>query len=325
MVPARPPAPTGQQPPAASPPGYPYRPPAATPGVPPAPGNYPPPAAQPYPPAAQAPAYPPPPPGYPAQGQAQPGYPPAPATPPAAYPAGGPYPPPPGYSQQLPPGYPPPPPGYAPAQPGYPPPPPGYAPGYGAPAAGTYAQAPEAKRRRRAVLLPYMGVHSIQGDNGTNTGVGLRLGGIGGYQLLDFMSLNGEFLLDVVHPTNVPSGFDVNAAGATFSFSPLFHFAAGPAEFVVGPKLGLNFVAIESSRQNSSSKNETTVTSSALGTNLGVFFALGDTLSIGGLLNFDLHVPTESCTKINGGSQVCTKDNLGASDKIIGTMVALLF
>jgi hypothetical protein len=314
-APARPPAaaPAPAAPPAAqNPPGYPYRPPGT------APGSYPP------PPAAQAPAgYPPAaPPAYPAQA----GYPPA--GQPGAYPPPG-YPqqPPPGYApQQPPPGYPQqPPPGYAASQPGYPPQgqpgyPPGAQPGY--PAAGeAYAQAEESERRRRFLILPYLGVHSLVGGKSDNFGVGFRTGVVAGYQLNPSISLNGELLIDVPNQKNAPN--DQTMALLNIGFSPFFHLPAGPVELVLGPKLGLAVLSREI--KYSTSKTQDSYSYYDLGTNFGVFFPLGKSMSIGGLITLDVQSPFKSCHKLNDGAQTCIEDNLGDSQKVFGTMAALLF
>ena len=300
MVPA--PRPNTAPPPAApapapgSLPGYPYRPPGAA--APAQPGNYPAPA-----PAQQ------PPPGY------------APA-PPGAYPQ--PYPPPPPGAYPPPAGvypsaYPPPPPGYAPA-PGYPPP--GAQPGY---PPGAYQQAPEAPRRRRLLLLPYLGIHSLQGDTAKNLGVGFRTGAVIGFQLNEHVSLDGELLFDIANPKNVPAGSDITAVALTFSFSPFFHLPLGAMEFVAGPKVGLTGSA--ASNRIGNTKYEQTGSYLTIGTNVGLFFRLGDKLAIGGLVNFDLQSPVEYCTKVNEleSSKSCTKDNLGDAEKVFGTAAAILF
>jgi hypothetical protein len=316
-VPQSPPRPPAAQPaPApAAPPGYPYRPPGTAPGSyppPAAPAGYPP--AQPYPAQYPPPAYPAPPAGYPQQ--------PAPAGyPPAAQPAG--YPP--GYPQQA--GYPQqPPPGYAPAPAGYPPGAPGYPPGaqagYPGQAPGAYEQADEVPRRRKILILPYVGVHSMAGGPASDAfGIGFRTGILGGYQLNPSISLNGEFLIDLPHVKN--SVADQSLVFGSLTFSPMFHFPAGPMELAVGPKVGLSSFSAET--KSGSSKTEDRVSEFDLGSNFGAFFPLGDKMSIGGLVTFDIVTPMESCHKINGGSETCTKDNLGSAQKIVGTMVAVLF
>jgi hypothetical protein len=320
MVPAppRPPAaaPAPVAPAAANPPGYPYRPPGT------APGSYPPPAA------AQAPAQP----AYPAQPAGYPPAAPAPAYPPAPQP--GAYPPP-GYPQQPPPGYAPqqpppgysqqPPPGYAPQQPGYPPQaqpgyPPGAQPGYPA-AAEAYEEAEPRAQRRRFLILPYLGLHSLAGKNADNFGLGFRTGIVAGYQLNPSISLNGELLIDVPNQKNASA--DTTMVVVNMGFSPFFHLPAGPLELLLGPKLG--FAVVSRETKFTTSKTKDTQTAFDLGTNFGLFFPLGNKMSIGGLITLDLQSPIERCHTVNEGVETCTKDNLGDADKVVGTMAALLF
>jgi hypothetical protein len=159
------------------------------------------------------------------------------------------------------------------------------------------------------------------GGKSDNFGVGFRTGVVAGYQLNPSISLNGELLIDVPNQKNAPA--DQTLALFNIGFSPFFHLPAGPVELVLGPKLG--FAVLTREIKYSTSKTEDSLSSYDLGTNFGFFFPLGKSTSIGGMITLDLQSPIESCHKINGGNETCTKDNLGDSQKVFGTMAAMLF
>ena len=184
-----------------------------------------------------------------------------------------------GYPQQ---GYPqqanPPPPGYyaPPPQPAY-----GQQPTYAPPPA--YAPPPGPAYRRGFLWMPYIGVNVPVGVSSNGDSTGLRLGGIFGFNVGQFLSLNGELTVDIL---NLDGGSGVSASGAMvdFTFSPFFHFNVPGLEFVVGPKLGFFDT---SSTYSQSGYQDSTYSGSGLayGFNAGVFIPLGR-IAIGGLINF---------------------------------------
>jgi hypothetical protein len=237
--------------------------------------------AQPAPPPAGYPppqGYAPPPAGTPPQGYGQPppqgyGQPPPQGygQPPANYgqqpPQGYGQPPPQGYGQQPPPGY--------SQQPGYgqPPPPP-----------------PGVRRRSGFLAMPYLGIHSYQGDSGDGFGVGLRLGTFLGGRLSEQFSLNGDISIDAENPDDA-LGLD-SAATVDLAFAPLFHLdtGSGGLEIVLGPRLGF-FV----SQQEDLAGIEYRQTGLAFGFRAGAFVPISPGVSLGGLIGFDWKKMSEGC------------------------------
>ena len=151
------------------------------------------------------------------------------------------------------------------------------------------------------VLLPFIGVHSIQNDN-SGTGPGLRIGGIVGARLSEQFSFNGELLFDLWNISNVPAGVSESAYVIQFAAAPLFHLPVSPtAEIVLGPKLGLFF----DHASVSGNLGGVTVSGSGsgegllVGANLGALFRVSDALSLGGLINFD-YLREEWCSTDQG-------------------------
>ncbi len=236
----------------------------------------------------------------------------------------------PGYQQPYPQqGYQPPP-AYPPAQ-GYAPqgnpPPPGYyapapQPAYGQPPRYTpgpaYAPPPVEPAFRRGFLwMPYIGVNVPVGDTSNSVSTGLRLGGIFGFNMGPFLSLNGELTIDVL---NLDSTAGVSATGAEvdLAFSPLFHIDLPALELVVGPKLG--FFAM-SATYSESGYPDSTMSGNGLayGVNAGVFIPLGR-IAIGGLLNFTGRSYSSACQ-----NDVCGDASSGSADKFFGFSGALMY
>jgi hypothetical protein len=221
------------------------------------------------------------------------------------------------------------PPAYPPAQ-GYAPqgnPPPGYyataprpaygpPPGYGPPP--TYAPPPVEPAFRRGFLwMPYLGVNVPVGDTSNGVSTGLRLGGIFGFNVGPFLSLNGELTVDVL---NLDSAAGMSATGAEvdFAFSPLFHIDLPALELVVGPKLG--FFGMSATYSQSGYPDSTFSGSGlAYGFNAGVFIPLGR-IAIGGLLNFTGRSYSSACQ-----NNFCADVSGGSDDKFFGFSGALMY
>jgi hypothetical protein len=159
------------------------------------------------------------------------------------------------------------------------------------------------------VLMPFVGVQSIQNAN-SNTGPGLRIGGVVGARMTDQFSFNGELLFDLENFSNVPPGFDESAYFIQAAAAPLFHVQASPtAEIVLGPKLGMFVDHVSASgglgayTVNLSGNAEGYL----LGANVGAFFRVSDALSLGGLVNFD-YLREEWCSANQG---TCTVSDNG--------------
>lgn len=247
------------------------------------------------PPAGQAPAWSPP------EGANQPG-PNTPVVPPPGTPPAPGYPPP-GYA---PPGYPPP--GYA--QPGYPPP-------------GVTGQQPPVKAARSGFLvLPFLGVHSYQGDGGEGTSVGLRLGTLLGGRVHPMFSINGGIGIDVINLKNVPAGVETTGVSLDLTLSPLVHVPVGNLEFVLGPKLGGWAIQQEAKQDGATAKQS--ISGAVLGVNVGMFANVSDKMAVGGLLNFDLRTLGEGCQTLPGEAEMCGEVT-GDSNKVVTATAALLF
>ncbi|MEP6653497.1 MAG: hypothetical protein ABJA82_09080, partial [Myxococcales bacterium] len=205
--------------------------------------------------------------------------------------------------------------------PGYPPPPATYQP----PQGGAYPPPPPAGPVHRSgfLALPFLGLNSFQGKAGDNIGLGLRLGTLLGGRLNEMVSLNGEFTIDVVNPENVPSGVDLNVVEVVFAFSPLVHVPAGTVELVVGPKLG--FWGGSATESAGGMTDKASFSGFVLGLNAGLFGALGSSMSVGGLISFDVRTIRRSCMTPSGFAEQCTTDNTGDADKVLGVNAALLF
>jgi hypothetical protein len=225
-----------------------------------------------------------------------------------------------GYPQQ---GYPqqanPPPPGYyaPPPQPAY-----GQQPTYAPPPA--YAPPPGPAYRRGFLWMPYIGVNVPVGVSSNGDSTGLRLGGIFGFNVGQFLSLNGELTVDIL---NLDGGSGVSASGAMvdFTFSPFFHFNVPGLEFVVGPKLGFFDT---SSTYSQSGYQDSTYSGSGLayGFNAGVFIPLGR-IAIGGLINFTGRSYSSYCQNDSYTNyyQVCGDASGGPDDKFFGFSAALMY
>ena len=117
--------------------------------------------------------------------------------------------------------------------------------------------APTSTRVKRGVLfLPFLGVHSYVHEEANAYQPGLRFGAMIGGRTSDLVSLNGELILDFSNVQGVQSTFSERAYH--FVFSPLFDFAAGAVQLVLGPKLGVFVLSYEHLEGDISSSTELT-------------------------------------------------------------------
>jgi hypothetical protein len=248
--------------------------------------------------------------------------------------------------QQQAPGYPPPAAQYAPPAPYQPPA--DYQP---PPASGGTTQQPTEfgapptvlpDRQRGFLILPFLGVNSFQGQSGDGLTVGARFGGMAGLRFGDingghgssyFFSTNGEFTGDWGNVKNVSSGDSVLMIQGVFAASPLLHVSLpSNIELVLGPKLGYWFnvesytvttAGLYSSQKTTGSHTDVGF---VLGGNLGAFYGVGDSMAVGGLVNFDLRL-ISSCTNSSSGASVSSSGicSPGPSMKVLGFSAAALF
>lgn len=230
---------------------------------------------------------------YPQQGYQQPPQ----SAPPAGY-----YAPPPGYGQQ---------PGY-PAQP---------APAYTPPPRYVQPQPAYPAYRMGFLWMPYLGLNVPLGSTSDEADAGLRLGGIFGFNLPPFLSLNGELTMDFV---NLKAS---NASDWIFdlTFSPLFHLGTPQLQFVVGPKFGF----FGESYNYTYSGYDRTISGSGLayGFNAGIFVPIGR-MALGGLINFTTHHYSRLCENdaYTGYVDSCADSSMMPDDvKLFGISGALLY
>ena len=173
------------------------------------------------------------------------------------------------------------------------------------------------------MALPFLGLNSYQGKTGDGLGVGLRLGTLLGGRVSNVFSVNGELMIDVVNPENVQSGTDVTIVEGVLALSPLLHVPAGTTEVVLGPKLG---IWRGTAQQTMSGVTDTFSASGyVIGLNAGIFGAVSSSMSVGGLLSFDIRTIHQRCSTFSGFSEACTTNGTGPAEKVLGFNAALLF
>jgi hypothetical protein len=166
-------------------------------------------------------------------------------------------------------------------------------------------------------LVPAVGIHSIQGDQGDGIGPGLRLGLLAGSRVAELVSLNVGFAFDMVN-IDAPSAsryvFDIG-------FNPLFHFPLEKLEIVAGPILGifLDKMALGSGNQTV----DTWAYGWTAGVNAGLMFPVGSKVRLGGLANFFLHNPLKVCITANGADN-CVSDGLSSGKVLSLSFAAML-
>lgn len=150
-------------------------------------------------------------------------------------------------------------------------------------------QASPAAAEKSALLMPFIGINSIQNDN-SGTGIGFRVGAFGGARLNPLVSANFEVLFDLVNPSNLPSGVDATEFAVQAAVAPFVHLPLAPTvEVVVGPKAGGFYSHSSFSSNNPYLALNGTASSEGwlVGANLGAFVKASDALSVGGLFTFD--------------------------------------
>jgi hypothetical protein len=177
--------------------------------------------------------------------------------------------------------------------------------------------------KRGVLFLPFLGVHSYVHEEANAYQPGLRFGAFLGGRTSDLVSLNGEVILDFSNVQGVQSTFSERAYH--FVFSPLFDFAAGAVQLVVGPKLGIFVLSYEHLEGDISSSTE--LTGFSIGLNAGLFLPVSAHTSVGVLLSFDLAGANRSCvlgTGFGGGGEYCGSP-AAQNPKILGMTGGVLF
>jgi hypothetical protein len=150
--------------------------------------------------------------------------------------------------------------------------------------------------------------------------LGYSAGGIAGWHISRFVSLNGELAVDHFAPINLDNGNHVQALAVDLVFSPFFHIGLDRGDIVIGPKIGAFRYASSQGDWTTPDKEET-VYGLTYGFNIGVFGGVGD-LATGVLLGYsDRHV-TGACVTRQGWSRPCTNDG-GDLNHLSATVAAL--
>jgi hypothetical protein len=240
----------------------------------------------------------------------------APPPPPAFPPPGAPPPggPPPAYPQQPPPA-----PMYAP-YPGYRPVPQPMA---------AYAEPVKPTKMRRFLALPYIGTHSYQGGANAAYFPGFRIGTLIGGRITEQFSLNWELTFDVSNidePTPPPPLVSSSSSefAFDFAFSPMLHFPAGPADFVLGPKLGVFWVHTDVRTDGSYSSTSHQGTGILGGLTVGTFMAVSPNTSLGVLVSGELRAVEHACD-VNAGEVALCDLARDSAAKILGLTAAAMF
>jgi hypothetical protein len=169
------------------------------------------------------------------------------------------------------------------------------------------------------MFLPFIGFHSYQGNNATGLDAGLRLGGLMGFRIGEFVSLNGELSVDVLNPNFVQAGSNYSEYDTMLAFSPLVHVPLGNVELAFGPKFGVWVGSYSESGAQFYQTGSGSSVGGDLGAQGGVFFAVGPRLWLGGLTSFDVRSYTQQCFE-----SACSSSNLPPSDKVLALSFALM-
>jgi len=170
------------------------------------------------------------------------------------------------------------------------------------------------------MLVPMIGINSLQGDSGRGAGPGLRLGLLAGSRLSELLSLNIGLAFDVVN-LDVPPGASASRFIFDLGFNPLFHFPLQKLDIVAGPLAGV-FVD-HGSATGAGVSVDTWAYGWTAGVNAGVLFPVGGKARVGGLANFYLRNPFKVCVSANG-RDTCTSSGVDSVKTLALSLAALL-
>jgi hypothetical protein len=241
----------------------------------------------------------------------------APTARPSAPPSGCPGPPPAFPPPAYPPPAPPPPPGAPPVYAPYP----AYRP---LPPPGFYDAPPRPVRQRRFMAVPYIGTHSYQSKETLPYFPGFRIGALIGGRVNEQLSLNWELTFDIANIDNPPATPSSSEFAFDFAFSPLVHIPIGPAEIVLGPKLGVFWVSTDVHPAGGYDSESHQGTGILGGITAGTFMAVSSNVSLGVLLSGELRKMEHACAVSTGEVALCdlARDK---SASVIGLTAAAIF
>jgi hypothetical protein len=177
-------------------------------------------------------------------------------------------------------------------------------------------RAPVAGWHEGFMVVPSVGINSIMGDAGQNTGVGLRVGLLAGSRIVEHFSANVGLAFDKV-TLNGPSASDYVF---DFGFNPLLHFPLEKLEIVAGPVVG---VFVDKMALGSGNLMVDTWTYGwTVGANAGLLFPVSAKVRVGGLVNLFVRNPIKACATANG-NDTCLSDGLN-TPKVLSLSVAAI-
>ena len=171
--------------------------------------------------------------------------------------------------------------------------------------------------------MPYLGTTLAMGDTSKAYNLGYRFGGMGGFHVSPFLSLNGEVTVDHLDPVDVENGYILKASAADLAFSPLFHLALERGDVVVGPKFGAyRYTTSLGADWTGTPPTDTTDYGIVYGINTGIFGSIGD-VAVGVLLGYSGRHATEKCPTRQSDTATCPH---GKSDlKLLTVAAAVLY
>ena len=156
---------------------------------------------------------------------------------------------------------------------------------------------------RGFLLLPFVGANLPLGDPFAGFDLGFRAGGVGGFHVLSYLSINGECSVDFLNPNNVEMGSNLHARVADFALSPFFHIALDRGEIVMGPRIGAFTASSSLVRYDGVTNREESARGLAYGFNLGVLGGIGD-IAVGAMVGYTTrHATRTDVTIAQAGTQ----------------------
>jgi hypothetical protein len=179
------------------------------------------------------------------------------------------------------------------------------------------------RARRGLLLMPFVGVHSIQDENSSGTDPGLRAGAFVGAFLNNDVSLNGALTFDLLNPNDSIAPLDLSRETLELTFSPLLHLGGPRVEFVVGPKLGFWNTWQQFSRPAPLAQSgDGTGQGWTMGANVGLLAAVTPATLAGILFNVELRDVIHFCETTSGQAERCSWG--GSSSTLLGVSLAVL-